>query len=151
MAGQVIGMLLTVLLLWGGRDRVWTPTYEGDQWTRFERGILHYKTKMGLRDHLVFEYGVARTGRAAKERWCASVEQSWIAPRGGFEAQLVTRVIYYGAREKPCNRNRPELTALHESCHLRMMHHRGALGNDVMAKEAEVRACMTWYGAKERR
>jgi hypothetical protein len=148
MISQVLSMLLSLGLLWAGRDKVWTPTYEGDQYQRFGRAMGHYYEKMGLEDALVFQFGHPRTGKAKREHWCASVTDEWITVPG-FHPQRVVVVRYFGSRDSTCNGNKPEELALHEACHLRLMHHFGTAR--PQEREREVRTCMGWYSEKGRR
>jgi hypothetical protein len=163
MITQVVGMGLSFLLMWQGRDRVWTPTFEGTQASRFEQAMLHYQGKMGLEDRLVFNFNPARI--RGQEDWCASVEfvGGYYAEVSGFDAAVWvdahTVVRWYGDNQDgSCGTNKPEHWALHEACHLRMMHHRmererSALGGDLshVKRHEEVDTCMGWYSEKGRR
>ena len=41
-------LFLTFALLWHGRDRTWTPTFEGTREERYVQAVNHYTEKMGL-------------------------------------------------------------------------------------------------------
>jgi hypothetical protein len=136
MIAQLVSLALSFLLMWSGRDKVWTPTFEGTREARFTRAVVHYQQRMGLgEDPLVFEISPTRrvvNGRAT----CA-----W-----------VTRDVAWGdvigfSSSQDCTSYKPEYLALHEQCHRRMAH----LDVDVPDKHAEVKTCMGWYSEKERR
>lgn len=138
MLTQVISMGLSFLLLWAGRDKTWTPTFEGTRELRFTTAVVHYQAKMGLGDKpLVFEIRPARrlvNGSLS----CAWVERSreWHSDIIGFSTA------------KECKTWKPEELALHEQCHRRMAH---LDVEDGPNEHAEVKTCMAWYSAKERR
>jgi hypothetical protein len=67
----------------------------------------------------------------------------------GFEVQEVVEAAYRGGAW--CDGKAPEFWALHEACHLRMMHHRGAGPASRKDREREVETCMGWYSEKWRR
>ena len=134
---DIASFLLSFLLVWHGRDKVWTPTFEGTREIRFTQAVVHYQDKMGLGDDpLVFDIRPERrlvNGSLS----CAWVERSreWQSDVIGFSTS------------KNCKDWKPELLALHEQCHRRMAH----LDRDIPNKHAEVKTCMGWYSAKERR
>lgn len=146
MASTVFGMLVSFVLALAGRDKIWTPTYDGSVEVRFGRAMEHYHGKMGLTDDLVFQFNKTPSPRMKGK--CASVESQTVHV-GGFEPQQVVVVNWYGGNA--CSRAKPEAMALHESCHLRMMHHRGALSGLDDMKEDEVKQCMRWYSERWRR
>lgn len=159
MASQVFSLLLSFVLLLPGRDKVWTPTFKGTQAQRFEQALRHYHSKMRLTDDLVFDLAATR-GKGLRGT-CANVQRSTIYA-DGFQPQDVVLVRWFSG-DQVCADRRPEHWALHEACHLRMMHHLGApagrergkaarASEDIhRTREREVRQCMVWYSAKERR
>lgn len=127
-------------MVWHGRDRVWTPTFEGTRAERFQAAVLHYQGRMGLEPATVL---VSASGRVieGKER-CA-----WAWRESGFADDVIG--FWSSAR---CNRHKPEALALHEQCHRRMAHLEPAFWSvGAKVKEREVKGCMAAYSAKERR
>lgn len=142
------GMVLSFLLAWHGRDKIWTPTFEGDQAQRFGKGVAHYRDKMGIHEELVFDFHAQRG--AGKDGRCASVQRARIK-LPGFVTERVVVVRWFGGN-KECGRQKPEYWALHEVCHLRMAH--TDIDESVMTasqRRGEVERCMGWYSEKERR
>lgn len=133
---EVLSMGLSLLLVWHGRDKVWTPTFKGTPEQRFVAAMTHYQGRMGLSDPLLYQMG----GKGSAAGWCASVE-----PLPGFHAVAV----HFFEQSDACRRSTPEFWALHESCHLRMAHL--SLQRTDKQKHSEVKTCMGWYSAKERR
>lgn len=140
MLTQVFSMGLSLVLLWHGRDKVWTPTFNGTRPERFAAAVLHYQERMGLEDAVVLYSAEPRiiNGRAR----CA-----WAWRDSGFEDDIIGLCT-----SKRCDSRKPEELALHEQCHRRMAHLEPAFwGVDYDTKEREVRECMIAYSAKERR
>jgi hypothetical protein len=160
---DVLGFALTFLLAWHGRDKVWTPKFEGPAEARFEQAMKHYKVKMGITDELVFDLhpGARFAGDANR---CSSVEAAWISGEGpaGFDGYVAgwrrVAIVSWWGKGKGCSSVRPEFWGMHESCHLRYQHHMiasyGATRGEPAtseAREAEAKECMIVYSAKERR
>jgi hypothetical protein len=154
MIGQVLSMGLSFLLLWGGRDKVWTPTFKGAPEQRFEQAVKHYKAKMGIDYELVFDLHPEERFAGDPQR-CSSVEAAWISGDGpaGFEDAKVVAVpgvlVTWWGKGKGCSRQKPEFWALHEAAHIRMQHHLMNLPTELA--EDEAKEMMVAYSAKERR
>lgn len=131
---------LSLVLMWGGRDKVWTPTFEGTRAERFERAVRHYEAKMGLGAATIMLSDTGRViGGKARCAW-AWREDGWSDDVIGFWTSA------------KCERHKPEVLAFHEACHRRWAHLEPAMWDlPREQKEREVKACMVAYSAKERR
>lgn len=149
---QLVSMGLSFFLIWLGRDKVWTPTFEGTQQQRFLSAMRHYQVKMRLEDTLYFDLEAKRA--EGQDDWCASVEL--MPARVGMDPAFLDPVLFpeqvavrwYGSNKR-CSYQEPEYWALHEACHLRMQHHRNRAPND--RRHDEVKRCMIEYSKPERR
>jgi len=141
MLETLVSMLITFFPLWMGRDKVWTPTFEGTREERFVKAMHHYQDKMGIEESFIFttrEY-------SPKHPICSSVQLS-----GEWDAVIISFYVKpNGKQPNGCSGAKPEFWALHEACHLRYQHHRMNL--DPKKKEEEAKDCMLLYSAKERR
>jgi hypothetical protein len=140
MIAQALSMGLTFLVMWSGRDRVWTPTFEGSRVERFERAVRYYEERMGLDPATIL---VSDRGRIVdgRER-CA---WAWRDP--AWKDDVVAIWTHKG-----CNVHKPELLAFHEQAHRRAGHLEPAFWSlPVEQKEREARELMIAYSAKERR
>lgn len=144
-------MLETLLLcgmLWSQSGQVVTPVFRGTQPQRFAAAIAHYHVKMGIADEFVFDLRARRTRSQRLRHTCASVRWSKIE-LPSFNTQWVTLVNWFGGL-RGCGGHTPEYWALHESAHLRLMHHRGAV-TSVEQQEREVADLMVAYSRWDRR
>jgi hypothetical protein len=154
MIGQILSMGLSFLLLWGGRDKVWTPTFSGEPAQRFELGMKHYKAKMGIEYELVFDLH-PKERFAGDARRCSSVEAARISGEkpAGFDDVVVARrqvvIATWWGKGKGCSKQKPEFWALHEAAHVRAQHHLMNLPPEDSEREAK--ELMVAYSAKERR
>lgn len=128
--------LVVIPLLLAATIQAWTlspitPTFAGTGVQRYERAMYYYKGIMGHNYDLTFEVVPKH------DKWCA-----WVT---GITDRTVRAGIVYPA-PKGCISRPPEYWALHESCHLRMMHVDAALQVSAEEKEREVQRCMVWYG-----
>lgn len=132
MATTIVSMFLSLAWMWHGRDnKIWTPTYKGTRQERFITAMHHYHEKMGLEQDLVFEI------RPSHPKFCA-----WVRSGGGPSTVIV-------GFSQDCTNVKPEVLALHESCHVRWAHPYLAMDSEV--KHVEVASCMVDYSKKERR
>ena len=145
MLGQVVGMGLSLLLLWTGRDKVHTPTFGGTQEQRFAQALAHFRERMGIEERVELVSGPRPTGT----NWCASVRYRFTQRIRPEALQPGAAVVAWHGEGKACGSQKPEFWALHEACHIRFAHHRLDLGRD--AEERETRKCMVAYSQKERR
>lgn len=135
-----LSLLVSFGWAWHGRDRVWTPKFEGSRQERFVKAVQHYRVKMGIKESFAFE--LHEKDRYAKDpHRCSSVEFD-----GSFD---LVRVTWWG-KGKGCDRARPEYWALHEACHVRYAHHLGQ-GGDNKSQEHEAFECMKLYSDPSRR
>ncbi len=116
----------------------WTPTFDGNRFSRFKQGVLYYRQRMGITYSVEFvnEHMVGLRGR-----YCA-----WVR-RDIFDNRLMVVGL---STDVECAA-KPEWYALHEACHMRMAHTDAAFENTLTheQKEAEANRCMGWYGKEE--
>lgn len=134
------GMLVTFLFMWHGRDKVWTPTFEGTREERFIAAARHYEGRMGLAPATIL---------LSDQTWIIDGKErcawAWRSDAWADDGVALSRA-------KRCKAHKPELLALHEQCHRRMAHlEPGFWGMDPKRKEREADDCMVAYSAKERR
>lgn len=138
MLSTLAQLLVTFALLWPGRDKVWTPTFEGTREERYVQAVNYYSERMGLEPPTIeiLKPRLVIDGRPA----CF-----WVRRHQVFAGDVV------GISTAPeCRRLKPELYASHESCHRRLAH-LDIQGLTSEQKHREVQACMEAYAAKERR
>lgn len=139
MITEVVSMTLSFLLMYHGRDKVWTPTFQGARASRFGQAVVHYQEKMGIReDYIVVVSPVRATINGEPSCAWARKLAGWHLDEIGFST------------DRSCDRWKPEYLAMHEQCHRRYAH----LDLDGMTgdeKHREVRECMALYSARERR
>jgi len=132
----MIQPLLVALLIvgWGSVPRV--PHFKGTREDRFAQGVAFYQQRMGLEGYTIL---LAK----AKTRFDACAWTEYVAKD----------VVVMGiTQEQPyCSSMRPEELALHETCHVRMMHMDADFMNrpghpNYRQREDEVARCMKWYG-----
>lgn len=122
-------LLALVLHTWVSVPK--TPTFAGSRVERYTQAMEHYRERMG------YPYTFKVQTVPYHQKWCA-----WVG-------MLTPGVAQAGLVDPPsggCSAYPPEYWALHESCHLRMMHIESALSMSEEGKESEVRRCMLWYG-----
>ena len=92
-----------------------------------------FENRMGLHPltSVVFVEKEDMEGFCGHVGWRAAITEKGL----GYEGPVIWYSLNLG-----CN---PRETALHETCHLRWMHHRMSLSKDV--EESEVRDCMRAY------
>jgi hypothetical protein len=110
-----------------------TPTFPGTRTERFVAAMQHYSNRMGI------EYSLHVVVVEYHPKYCA-----WVTPIG--DSILIKDVQVGFSLSKECDPYTPEHLALHEACHLRMMHVEPALQMDIDEKHREVKTCMRWYG-----
>jgi hypothetical protein len=126
-------LLAGVIYAWAAVPE--TPTFEGTRVERFTQALYYYKGTM--------EYPYDITVRVAPKHdaWCA-----WVTATGAASAE----VGFVDPPAKSCTSMKPEFWALHEACHMRMLHIDAALQMSPDEKEREVKRCMIWYGERRR-
>lgn len=144
-----LSLLLSALIMPHDKKTPWTPTFEGTRQERFIQAMHHYQEKMGNEDQLVFtvvathpdfDAWVMPSPRGeAHVGWAEDNGREWRNRRLANKSLTV--------KKRHIKVWKPELIALHESCHLRMQHHREM---PPMA-HIEVNRCMGWYSEEWRR
>lgn len=107
--------------------------------------VKHYQNYLGLHEFtLVFEDAQPE----ALQGKCAWVRRGPTLSGGYFSP---AKIVYVGLSQdvEKCRHWTPQWLALHEMCHLRMMHLWMSMPEEEM--EGEVGKCVSWYQDRERR
>jgi hypothetical protein len=149
MGELVVSMVFTLVLMWGGRDKVSTPKFDGTSQERFAQGFKYYGQTMGLEGEfkLVLDAG-------PHKKYCSDVQYVPLqrVPVVGFDAFTLEggyHLVRFYDQTSACKRVKPEQWAMHEACHVRYAHTRPSTLTPKQ-KEEEVEKCMKVYSKNER-
>lgn len=150
MGETLVSLAFTLVLMWGGRDKISTPKFEGTSKERFAQAFTYYGNTMGLEGEFKINLDAG-----PHESRCSDVQYVPLHRRAvpGFDAFILdgdyTLVRFY-KQSSACKRVKPEQWAMHEACHVRYGHTR-RYDQTPKQKEKEVEQCMKLYSKKERR
>jgi hypothetical protein len=130
-----VGVPLLAIVYCAWNDTPATPRFEGTRVERYAEAMRYYQSKMGT------HYDVHVVSIKAHPKFCA-----WVMPLDNGPNPVNVQAGIVDTQSGECAAYSPERLALHESCHLRMMHVDPALIMSDKEKHAEVRKCMRWYG-----